>query len=783
MAGLTSLPVKRRYMGGDFGQDYAEADAFGVDASAYDAMAQAANVAAIEQQASQQADVGSTLDDIYASIDPNAARGRAGSYADFMSARGDAGPAVLDEYFAGPQSFRDMLETELEKGPAPANVVTNTFGLPVETTHGYLTYNVANPNLAGYDPEKAAQLQKTKSPEYFSRELREQLLPPEQQLLMDPVIQDILSKGPKASLDTQRNYTKAVRQASQAMTPEQRYGVLDPTIPFEDPRMGTRIGGYLPTLEKDYNLPTYMGGFRGGRETSAPYALTDPESDRYQDIFMAFAGTKGGAIRAALDTAKPGETVEGLLGRDAFGLPAQASATGLANYMDREALKGWAQGVGIVTSMTSPFMPAVAMGLPQDVWEDVKGPLNSLREQLKDVIPNFEKVEEKFDKAVDVVRDNYEKNVKQTGTDILDTIFDAINGKGASQEAREFGNNYQLPSGVREAIEVGVEDIAPVQTDIGGLPSEAFFETPVTDIGGVPASEFLDIEPMMLFDPVVDQMPMSKEVPDTLDDAIAYSQALERTRDFYEAEAARKEAAALAGPEAYPFPSRPLELPPISPILSEAMFDQKREADIRSSAGLQNMLQEYPVELAAPISPVQVAPLGASAVAVPEADRAVEIQQLAPLPEEVDIEQATFREPSAIEKSTPVEFGREELIPIEPEDFDNLVNAVAMVESNNNQAAIGKDGERGALQVMPGTLEKPGFNIEPARNKSLDEVDRVGRDYLLTMAAKFGNVQDALVAYNAGPTFAESWIARGRKVEDLPETTQNYLVRVADELN
>jgi len=810
MAGLTSLPVKRRYMGGDFGQDYAEADAFGVDASAYDAMAQAANVAAIEQQASQQADVGSTLDDIYASIDPNAARGRAGSYADFMSARGDAGPAVLDEYFAGPQSFRDMLETELEKGPAPANVVTNTFGLPVETTHGYLTYNVANPNLAGYDPEKAAQLQKTKSPEYFSRELREQLLPPEQQLLMDPVIQDILSKGPKASLDTQRNYTQAVREASQAMTPEERYGVLDPTIAFDDPLYGTRIGGYLPTLEES-GLPTYMGGFRGSRETAAPFALTSPEADRYQEIFMAFDGTKGGAIRAEIDSAKPGQTVEDALteaGLSSYGLPREAEVSSLANYMDREALKGWFQGLGIVTSMASPFMPAAAMGLPQEIFEyDIKPVLNTLREKLDENVPGFKDLSAKFDIGIDKVKEQYEKEVPETET-ILDTVFDAIMGEGKSQEAREFGSNYQLPSGVREAIEVGVEDIVPDFTGVEG----AFFDpvdvgnpyrdltTPEfeaqlafeasrrgldsadvpTDIGGVPASEFLDIEPMMLYDPVVDEM---QEVPATLDDAIAYSQALERTRDFYEAEAARKEAAALAGPEAYPFPSRPLELPPISPILSEAMFDQKREADIRSSAGVQNILQNIPIEPAAPISPVQVAPLGASAVAVPEADRAVEIQQLAPLPEEVDIEQATFREPSAIEKSTPVEFGREELIPIEPEDFDNLVNAVAMVESNNNQAAIGKDGERGALQVMPGTLEKPGFNIEPARNKSLDEVDRVGRDYLLTMAAKFGNVQDALVAYNAGPGFAESWIARGRKVEDLPETTQNYLVRVAQELN
>jgi hypothetical protein len=128
----------------------AEADAFGVDASAYDAMAQAANVAS-----TGQTDIGSTLDDIYASIDPRASRGRAGSYADFMSDRGQAGSALLDEYFAGPESFRDTLEMELEKGPVPSNVVTNTFGLPIETTYGYLTMENRDPGRIGYDPKAA----------------------------------------------------------------------------------------------------------------------------------------------------------------------------------------------------------------------------------------------------------------------------------------------------------------------------------------------------------------------------------------------------------------------------------------------------------------------------------------------------------------------------------------------------------------------------------------------------------------------------------------------------
>lgn len=115
--------------------------------------------------------------------------------------------------------------------------------------------------------------------------------------------------SPSPSIENRRAYTQAVREASQAMTPEQRYGVLDPKIDRDDPRFGTRVGGYLQTLEQA-NLPTYMGGFRGSRETEAPFALTKEESDRYQDIFMAFAGTRGEAIRTEIDNAKSGQTVQ-----------------------------------------------------------------------------------------------------------------------------------------------------------------------------------------------------------------------------------------------------------------------------------------------------------------------------------------------------------------------------------------------------------------------------------------------------------------------------------------
>ncbi len=632
-------------------------------------------------------DIESTLDDIYGSIDPRASRGRAGSYADFMSDRGQAGSALLDEYFAGPESFRDTLEMELEKGPVPSNVVTNTFGLPIETTYGYLTMENRDPGRIGYDP-KAAQRDREQEFDFLTRQsrYREQLANPELELLKDPVIQEVLTKGPKASTQARQEFTRAVRPAALSMTPEQRLGTFDP-------RTETLTGGYLQTLE-NYGLPTYMGGFRGSRETEAPFALTKEEANRYQDVFMAFAGTKGGSIRAAIDAAKPGQTVEDVLGfRDSLGLPAKAQATALANYMDREALKGWVQGLGIVTSMTSPFMVPNAIGLTEEIYQDtVKPALSSLKETLNENIPGFKALSEKFDIGVEAVQEQYEEQVPETQT-VVDTIFDAMFGKGKSQEAAEFGIQSNLPTIEQSTPEVTIEDVAPISpsevdleqalqapdnmlVDIAGRENMGFFgpptlesylesiqELPMTDpisvpntltsapeanttgmlfdpnyrtvgtaiveglppgyvLGSLDPLEELPIEQTrqleMLRDPIASQM---QEAPVTLDEAIAFGQALERDRDLQEQVNRQLEETVFLDPLTFPFPERPLELPPIPETIAEALQDQRgREASIARDAALQNI----PVELSAPISPVQVAPLEALAVAVPETERAVE---------------------------------------------------------------------------------------------------------------------------------------------------------------
>lgn len=60
-------------------------------------------------------------------------------------------------------------------------------------------------------------------------------------------------------------------------------------------------------------------------------------------------------------------------------------------------------------------------------------------------------------------------------------------------------------------------------------------------------------------------------------------------------------------------------------------------------------------------------------------------------------------------------------------------------------------GAMGRMQTMPGTLRDPGFGVAPARNNSPEEMARVGHDYLDAMYSRYGNVDQALAAYNWGP--------------------------------
>ena len=117
--------------------------------------------------------------------------------------------------------------------------------------------------------------------------------------------------------------------------------------------------------------------------------------------------------------------------------------------------------------------------------------------------------------------------------------------------------------------------------------------------------------------------------------------------------------------------------------------------------------------------------------------------------------------------------------------FEELVAAVKQAESRGKRyAADGKTlttspkGALGEMQVMPKTILDPGFGVTPARDKSPDEIARVGVDYLQAMTQKYGDTEKALIAYNWGPGATDKWIASGAKPEALPAETRTYVQRV-----
>jgi len=117
--------------------------------------------------------------------------------------------------------------------------------------------------------------------------------------------------------------------------------------------------------------------------------------------------------------------------------------------------------------------------------------------------------------------------------------------------------------------------------------------------------------------------------------------------------------------------------------------------------------------------------------------------------------------------------------------FEELVAAVKQAESRGKRyAADGKTlttspkGALGEMQVMPKTILDPGFGVAPAKDKSPDEIARVGVDYLQAMKQKYGDTEKALIAYNWGPGSTDKWIAAGADPKKLPAETRTYVERV-----
>jgi hypothetical protein len=105
-------------------------------------------------------------------------------------------------------------------------------------------------------------------------------------------------------------------------------------------------------------------------------------------------------------------------------------------------------------------------------------------------------------------------------------------------------------------------------------------------------------------------------------------------------------------------------------------------------------------------------------------------------------------------------------------------SAIRQVESGGNAAAVSPKGAEGTMQVMPATQAAPGFGVTPAANKMPQELDRVGVDYFAAMKNKYKDDVTAAIAYNMGPGATDKWIAAGKKFDQLPAETQQYVNRL-----
>ena len=122
-----------------------------------------------------------------------------------------------------------------------------------------------------------------------------------------------------------------------------------------------------------------------------------------------------------------------------------------------------------------------------------------------------------------------------------------------------------------------------------------------------------------------------------------------------------------------------------------------------------------------------------------------------------------------------------------------LLDAIAHSETGHlspAEAAVAKSrkGARGKYQFLEKNLHDMGFGMP--RNIPLSDVldptkaRQLAGQYVTGYTANknFTTPLQQLVAYNAGPDFAEEWIARGENIDELPLETQQYITNAAEYL-
>ncbi len=118
-----------------------------------------------------------------------------------------------------------------------------------------------------------------------------------------------------------------------------------------------------------------------------------------------------------------------------------------------------------------------------------------------------------------------------------------------------------------------------------------------------------------------------------------------------------------------------------------------------------------------------------------------------------------------------------------------LVAAIIHTESRGDPEAVSHKGAVGLMQIMPATgawiAEKLAVaDYTEATLTSAPDNIRLGCWYLSYLLEKYGDADNAIAAYNAGPGNVDKWLLDEKYSEDgaltnIPfEETKNYLARV-----